>query len=361
MCQLAEHARGLLLDQTSQPPLRAWNRTLRAVVYTVCAAAFVVDLTCDTPVVFGVFYVPLVATAVYHRDPTSVWWLAGAACVLVVAGYFWPFVGADATSSVINRALSIGAILITACLIHHERQIRERLAEQTIRAEAADRAKTEVFNNLSHELRTPLAAVLGFVELLTPNARSDQFAPLGHIKSGGKRLLATLDNLIDLTQIEDRTIRVRPVDVASMLQQAVDDSLALAADKQVSLKLTLTDPAMPRVLADGWALRRITDNLIANGVKFTEAGGTVDVSARQAPEGVVVAVRDTGTGMPPDVLEQIGTQFYQADSGTARRYEGMGTGLALSLRLADAMGAALHFDSTPGSGTTASLVLPASG
>ena len=79
-----------------------------------------------------------------------------------------------------------------------------------------------------------------------------------------------------------------------------------------------------------------------------------------APCVVVVAVRDTGAGMPPEVLEQIGKQFYQADSGTARRYEGMGTGLALSLRLADAMGAAMHFDSAPGCGTTASLVLPTS-
>jgi two-component system cell cycle sensor histidine kinase PleC len=333
---------------------------LRAVVYAVCAAAFLVDITCEAPVVFGVFYIPLVATAVYHRDPLSVWWLAGLASALITVGFFLPSVSADTTSSVINRALSIAAILITACLVHHERQMRERLAEQTARAEVADSAKTEVFNNLSHELRTPLSAILGFATLLLPNARSDQVPSLNHIKSGGKRLLATLDNLIDLTQIEDRAIRIRPVDVASMLRQAVEDSRPLAMDKEVALDLTLADPVMPRVLADGWALRRITDNLIGNGIKFTDSGGRVEVSARQAPEGVVVAVRDTGAGMPPEVLEQIGKQFYQADSGTARRYEGMGTGLALSLRLADAMGAAMHFDSAPGCGTTASLVLPTS-
>jgi signal transduction histidine kinase len=68
-------------------------------------------------------------------------------------------------------------------------------------------------------------------------------------------------------------------------------------------------------------------------------------------------VKDTGAGMPVHVLEQIGDPFYQAESGAARRFEGMGTGLALSLRLADAMSAALHFDSTLGGGTTASLVM----
>jgi signal transduction histidine kinase len=260
----------------------------------------------------------------------------------------------------VNSGLSIGAILVTAYLIHHERQIRERLAEQTARAEAADRAKTELFNNLSHELRTPLSAILGFAELLTPAARPDQLAPLGHIRNGGKRLLGTLENLIDLTQIDDRTIRVRPIDLATMLHQAVEDSRPLATDKQIALNLVLADPAMPRIMADSWALRRIADNLIGNGIKFTEAGGTVEVSARQGPEGVVVTVRDTGAGMPPDVLEQIGKHFYQADTGISRRYEGMGTGLALSLRLADAMGAAVHFDSSPGNGTTASLVLPVS-
>ena len=114
-------------------------------------------------------------------------------------------------------------------------------------------------------------------------------------------------------------------------------------------------------MADGWALRRITDNLIANGIKFTNAGGSVEVSARPGELGAIVTVRDTGPGMSPDVLEQIGVPFYQADTGISRRFEGMGAGLALSLRLADGMGAALHFDSRPGSGTTASLVLPASG
>ena len=97
-------------------------------------------------------------------------------------------------------------------------------------------------------------------------------------------------------------------------------------------------------MADGWALSRIVDNLIANGIKFTEAGGSVEVSAGRMPEGVAAVVKDTGTGMDPEVLRQIGEPFYQADTGAARRFEGMGTGLALSLRLAEAIGARLSFN-----------------
>jgi signal transduction histidine kinase len=236
--------------------------------------------------------------------------------------------------------------------------VREQLAEQTVRAATADRVKAQLFNNLSHELRTPLSAIIGFADLLRSDARPDQQAALSHIQSGGKRLLATLDNLIDLTQIEDRKLRSRPLDLMATLTQAVEASRPFATEKQIALVMAVPDAILPPVVADSWALRRIIDNLLANGIKFTEPGGSVEVSTQRMPDGVGIAVTDTGAGMPPDVLEQIGEPFFQADSGLARRFEGMGTGLALSLRLADAMGARLRFDSTPGEGTIASLILP---
>jgi signal transduction histidine kinase len=349
------------LDQITQRPGQKWSRWLRLVIYVFCAAAFVADVTHQDILAFGVFYIPLVGTAVFHRNPMAPWWLAAVATTLVIIGFFAPGLDTEIVAGLTNRVLSIVAIVITAYLIHHEGQIRSRLAAQTERAEAADRAKTQLFTNLTHEVRTPLAAILGFADLLMAKARADQKGSIGHIQSSGRRLLATLDNLIDLTQIRDRTLRIRQIDLAAVLSQAVEDSRALALDKEVALTLAPPEPALPRVMADGWALRRITDNLIANGIKFTDTGGSVEVSAHPGELGAIVTVRDTGPGMPPAVLEQIGVPFYQADSGISRRFEGMGAGLALSLRLADGMGAALHFDSAPGNGTTASLVLPASG
>jgi signal transduction histidine kinase len=344
--------------QTNEQPWQAWSRWLQACVYVFCGLAFLADITRDLSVAFGVFYIPLVSTALFHRDPMAAWWLAALATALVVVGFFIPNVGIDVSTSLTDRALSIAAILATAYLIHHERRVRDRLAEQTARAEAADRAKTQIFNNLSHELRTPLAAIIGFADLLMAKARPDQSEAVGHIQSGGRRLLYTLDNLIDLTQIQDRTVRPRSIDLVPMLAQSIEANRQQAQDRQIVL--TLAPPAgnPPRVMADGWALRRIMDNLIANGIKFTEPGGSVEVALRPEDGGTLVIVRDTGAGMPPDVLEQIGAPFYQADTGTSRRFEGMGAGLALSLRLADAMGAALYFDSVPGHGTTALLSLP---
>jgi signal transduction histidine kinase len=346
------------LDRAADPPLQAWGPWLRVVIYLACGFALIADLTNDATLAFGVCYIPLVCTAMFHRDPRAVWWLAALASVLVVVGFFVSAVDPDIVAGASDRGLSIAAIFATAFLVHHERKARERLVEQTIRANAAERVKMQLFTNLSHELRTPLSAILGFAGLLTTDARADQRAALGHIQSGGRRLLATVDNLIDLTRFEDRTIRIRPLNLLPLLRQAVDAARPLAADRSVAFTLVIPDGHLPQVLADGWALSRIVDNLIANGIKFTEAGGSVEVSAGRVPEGIAAVVKDTGTGMDPEVLRQIGEPFYQADTGAARRFEGMGTGLALSLRLAEAIGARLSFNSTPGSGTTASLTLP---
>src|SRR5262245_65673 len=187
------------------------SQWLRWVIYVVCAAAFLADLRNDASLAFGVFYIPLVSTAVFHRDRRAPWALAGVACALVVIGFFIPSIGDDLVVSLVNRGLSIAAILITAYLVRHEREIREQLDEQRSRADAADRMRARLFNNLSHELRTPLAAILGFADLLLTDARPEQRGPLGHIQASGKRLLTTIDNLIDLSQIEQRQMRPRPL------------------------------------------------------------------------------------------------------------------------------------------------------
>jgi signal transduction histidine kinase len=344
------------LDHIIQP--RVWNRWLRLAVYISCGLAFLADLSNDATLAFGVFYLPLVSTAVYHRDPRMPWLLASLASAMVVIGFFLPSIPADFSTGLANRGLSIAAIFITAYLIHHERQIRDRLAEQTARAEAADRVKTQLFDNLSHELRTPLSAILGFADLLISDARPDQLMALGYIQSGGRRLRATLDNLIDLTQIDARELRIRNLDLTAMMRQAVEMSRPLATEKRIALTMVMPDAKPLAVRADSWALRRIIDNLLANAIKFTDPGGSVEVSVRRMPDRIVTTVTDTGAGMPPRVLEQIGEPFFQADSGAAKRFEGMGTGLALSIRLAEAMGVTLHFDSTLGSGTAVSLTLP---
>ena len=147
------------LDRAADPPLQAWGPWLRLVIYLACGFALIADLTNDATLAFGVCYIPFVCTAMFHRDPRAVWWLAALASVLVVVGFFVPAVDPDIVAGASDRGLSIAAIFATAFLVHHERKARERLIEQTIRANAAERVKMQLFTNLSHELRTPLSAI----------------------------------------------------------------------------------------------------------------------------------------------------------------------------------------------------------
>lgn len=338
----------------------AWTRRIRwlvSVVYFGCLLTFIADVTVDVfyfP--FGILYIPLVCTAVLHRDARVVWWLAGFACILVVIGYFYPDVAPYVQRAISIRALSIVAIFITAALVRYARGIQDQLARQTTRAEAAERVKTEVFTTLSEEMRTPLHTMVGLSEVMIAGCRPDQRAPLQQVQNDSKRLLATIQNLIDLTHLGVRPITNETVDVHRMLRQIVEANRPIASERQISVELDLPGAAIT-ARADPWAVRRILDNLIANAVKFSPAGSTVELSVEQRSGSVAFVVRDAGIGMSSDILHRLGEAYFQDASSVPAT--GTGTGLALSRRLARAMGAELAFDSEIGCGTTAILRLPA--
>lgn len=334
------------------------RRWLVGAVYVAVGVAFAIDVLTDRLVAFGLAYIPLICTAVFHRNPRTVWVLAGVTSAMVVIGFFFPVINSDLMASAINRGLTLLAIGTTAVLVRYERYVRDRLVEQRRRARAAERAKAHLLGNLSHELRTPLSAILGFSDLLLSDCRPDQQSALRHINAGGKRLLRTLENLIELSHIGERQKQQQEVDLGRLLRQLTEAAQPEAAESQLALRFT--GPQGLLISTDLAAVRRILDNLIANAIKFTEPGGSIEVSTTTTAEGVTAIIQDTGIGMKQEVLDQIGAPFFQGDSGAARRYEGMGTGLALSLRLATTLGARLEFDSTEGHGTTASLHLPRS-
>jgi hypothetical protein len=103
-----------------------WARLLIAPIYLGCSLAFLTDITRQDLLAFGLFYLPLVCTAVFYRDPRAVWWLAGAASVLITIGYFVPAVHPERSAAVTNRALSIAAVIVTAVLLRHARHIQDR-------------------------------------------------------------------------------------------------------------------------------------------------------------------------------------------------------------------------------------------
>ena len=349
--------RGLIRPNPSVPS-DSWLRRLRPLIYLACGLAFAADLMGRDGdlLAFGVFYIPLVCTAVLNRNRQSVWWLAAISVAMVVLGACFPDINADHYDLIINRLLSIAAILVTALLVSHAGRVRECLIEQTERAQAAERVKTEIFTNIGYDLRQPLHAIIGLTRLMAADCRADQREPLGHAQIASRRLLATINNLVDLTIIDERVSRSGPVDLSALLSRAADDVRQHAAEANVAVVTEIAPNPAP-LTGDAWAVRRIVENILDNAVKFTPSGGSVRLSTLPSAGDVVVTVTDTGAGIPESVLAQMGQPLQAGDGGTIGRADGPGMGLALSLRLARSIGAELCFQSAPGLGTSATLRL----
>ena len=336
-----------------------WAAWLVPAIYAACLAAFIADLTSTDTLAFGVFYAPLVGTAVFHRDRRAVWFLTVFASLMVIAGAFFPAIDPDIADLIGNRALSLCAVFATAAFVRHARLAQDRLTEQTMRAEAAERIKAEVLNNLSQEIRGPLYSMLGVLELVAADCRPDQKMALHLVRGGGRRLVMTIDNLVDLTQFEPRSIAIEPFDLGMLLHQTVEASRSGAAARQIGLTLTLPADPIALVLASPWGVRRIVENLLADAITHTAPGGRIAVAVTVAVTGqahhIRTAITDTGTRPPGTAFSTNGAHSGGADLD---RLMPSVMGLALSHRLARAMGARLVFSTTSGEETMARLFLP---
>lgn len=231
-----------------------------------------------------------------------------------------------------------------------------RLSAQLAQAEASSRAKDVLLANLSHEFRTPLTAILSGAEVLAMDATADDRPVLDSVERGARRLLATLDGVIDLSRIQQGTggLAITPVDIAPVVRGAVSPYVDIAARRGVEVRVEVP-PTQAAV--DPGAFARLLGELLDNAVRFTEAGA-VTIAVEPQVGGVTVVVRDTGVGMDADTLRRATEPFWQASEGHGRTHEGLGVGLALAYRLAEAMGGRLSLHSAPGVGTTARVMLP---
>jgi signal transduction histidine kinase len=207
-------------------------------------------------------------------------------------------------------------------------------------------------------MRTPLHTLLGVLSLTMATSRPDQREVLGRVRGDAKQLLATIDNLLDLTQIEERKIALQAVDIATIARDAAEDARSAATARQVSIALDPDRQAgQATAIGDSWAMRRILDNLLANAIRLTPPGGTVSVSVARDAGMVTASVSDTGKGLPYEVTQDFAQDSPETEDGALPASGG--TGLALSRRLARAMDGRLTARNQPDSGATVSLSLPA--
>lgn len=238
-----------------------------------------------------------------------------------------------------------------------ERALRER-------AEAASRAKSEFIAVLSHELRTPLQALVGYTDLLEGGVHGAltpvQLEDVRRMQRSEQHLLRVLNSVLDFVKLDSGVgseIEPRHFSVPEVLRGLHTLIAPQLEAKQLAFVSRYADPP-PTAWADPAYVQQIVLNLLSNAVKFTPSGGSVEVETADSVDGyVAIRVQDTGIGIGPDMLEAVFEPFVQARGQARAESRGTGLGLAISRRLAAAMGGSLSADSSPGAGSTFTLLL----
>ena len=269
-----------------------------------------------------------------------------------------------------DRKDEFGQFARTVSLFRDATLERERLQTELMEnlsakeaAEAASKVKSEFLANMSHELRTPLNAIIGFSDVMRSrlfgpmHARYEEYATL--INESGQHLLSLITDILDLSKIEAGKFILdpRPVDLAESVAACLEMTRRRADETGITLSASVPDD-LPMLIADPRSVKQILLNLLSNAVKFTPPGGAVSLSAQAMGGRLLLAVHDTGIGIPGKALARIGHAFEQANNDPMRAREGTGLGLALVRSLVQQHGGSLHIDSLEGVGTTVSIELP---
>jgi two-component system, sensor histidine kinase len=234
------------------------------------------------------------------------------------------------------------------------------------KAEKANKTKSEFLAKMSHEFRTPLNAIIGYSELLREEFEDSQsqenLMDLDRILTSAKHLLALINDILDISKIEAGKMELRPetFDVRQLISEVLSTMRALVEKNGNSLFVNYVNT--PSVMQnDPLKLRQILLNLISNAGKFTNNGRVdlcVEVIIHKDKHWMRFQVKDTGIGIAPEDHEKLFQAFAQVDCSFTRKYEGTGLGLAITQRFVHMMGGEITVDSTPGIGSTFTLLIP---
>jgi signal transduction histidine kinase len=224
----------------------------------------------------------------------------------------------------------------------------------------SERVKGELVSNVSHELRTPLASVLGFSTLMLERELPPEEVRryLEVIRTEARRLAALLNDLLDLQRVEQQTLELRLTDID--LNELLETQVTLYSAQSEAHDLRF-QPAAERLLVRGDPdrLAQVVGNLLSSAIKYSPAGGPVDVAAGLIGEDATVWIRDDGLGIPESHQDQIFTKFFRGDVGREQGIPGTGLGLVLAQQIVEAHGGEVGFESREGAGSTFWFRLPA--
>jgi len=274
------------------------------------------------------------------------------------------FLGYRGTGTDVSQSKAIEAELLA-----HREHLQElvdarteELSAAVEEAEQANRSKSEFLANMSHELRTPMHAIISFSNMGLQRHASAPVEKLGHyfsrISGSAKRLLALLNDLLDLSKLEAGQMQLElcAEDLCTVGRAASDEFAALAGEHGLQLNLQCSAPLRAEV--DEARLLQVLRNLLSNAIKFSPPGGHIDIVMQPCDaQRVQIEVRDQGIGIPGDELHDVFDKFVQS-SKTKTGAGGTGLGLAICREIVHAHGGEIVLDNNPHGGVTARLTLP---
>jgi signal transduction histidine kinase len=283
-----------------------------------------------------------------------------------VAGTRWegpvlsPGMQAQALLEPFNRSLALAAgagagvaLVLTAVLSR-----RNALSNSV---SVSEQLRRHMVSDIAHELRTPLTNIRGYLEAIRDGVLTPQPAVVDSLYEETMLLNRLVEDLQDLALVEAGQLRLerQPIAVADVIEKTVAAMQSRASEAGPSLATEI--PAdLPQVQADPERVGQVLRNLLSNALHHTPPEGHIGVCARSVPEGVEVAVADTGTGIPPEQAPYVFERFYRADPSRDRATGGAGLGLAIVKQLVEAHGGRVWLESEPGHGTTVHFTLPRS-
>lgn len=246
---------------------------------------------------------------------------------------------------------------------------RAAAAEESarIQSEVTQKIRSEFLSNMSHELRTPLNTVMGFSKIIAGHGarklKDDEIVEYGRIiHDASSHLLSVINNILDLSRIQTGRFNLdrREVDLDEILHTCFKANEPAAKEAGLTLHSSIAADLLC-VRGDPAKIHQIFNNVLSNAIKFTQAGGSVTLTASNLTQGSVsVSVADTGVGMSPDEITIALTPFGQVDGSHSRWREGTGLGLPIANALAQMHEGTLNIQSSPGAGTTVTIELPSS-
>jgi signal transduction histidine kinase len=255
-----------------------------------------------------------------------------------------------------------GATMLTFQDITDTENVERALRERNEALETADQMKVDFVHHVSYELRSPLTNIIGFADLLTDSSTGPlvpkQAEYLGYITTSTKALFALINNILDLATIDAgaMTLELGPVDIRKTIEAAAEGIQDRLATDRIQLQVD-ADPDIGEFIGDENRVKQVLYNLLANAVGFSPHDAVVTVSAKRSEHSVVIAVTDSGPGIPPEVKDKVFDWFESHSNGS--RHRGAGLGLSLVRSFVELHGGKVRVDSIVGKGTTVTCDFPA--